>query len=241
MSLKDTSVYFFDEIDSTNSEARRRLLSGLALPALFIARRQTAGRGRRGRSFYSEGGLYMTLALPPQSAFDAVPITACAASATAMAIEELCGVKTGIKWVNDIFVSGKKVCGILAEAVTDPETGKALGLIIGVGVNLNNAIPEELEGIACSIICPDLSPETLAKAITDKMLAAFSNKQAYMAYYRTHSMVLGQKVRYIQNDVTYDAVALDIDDMGGLKVLHPDGTTQTLTSGEVTLRIKTDG
>ncbi len=241
MSLKDTSVYFFDEIDSTNSEARRRLLSGIDLPALYIARRQTAGRGRRGRSFYSEGGLYMTLALPPQVTFEAVPITAYAASAVAMAIEELCGAEAGIKWVNDIFVSGKKVCGILAEAVTEPETGKALGVIIGVGVNLNNAIPEELEGVAGSISCPDLSPETLAKAITDKMLAAFGNKQTYMAYYRTRSIVVGQRVRYIHNDVIYDALALDVDDMGGLIVRHPDGTVHTLTSGEVTLRIKTDG
>lgn len=241
MSLNENSVFYFDEIDSTNSEARRRILSGLSLPALFVSRRQTAGRGRRGRSFYSRGGLYMTLALPPQVTLDEVPVTTLAAAAVAKALEELCGVDVGIKWVNDIFVSGKKVCGILAEAVADPDTGRPLGLIIGVGVNLNTTIPEELEGIAGSITCTRVSYAELAEAITEKLLTAFYSREEYMAYYRARSVVIGKDIRYTQNGVTYDAQAVGIDDMGGLTVRHTDGVTLTLTSGEITLRLKTDG
>lgn len=236
---KDIEVCVFDEIDSTNSEAVRRLKADIVPPALFVAERQTAGRGRRGRSFHSSGGgLYMTLALK-SSPSDTVGLTALAAVAVAETIENLTGISAGIKWVNDIYIDGKKVCGILCEAVADNQTGEMSAVIIGIGINLRvKAFPEELRNVAGNIDCKSLSKNLLAANITNRILELINSDEDYISTYKQKSIVLGKDICYIKNGVKYEAVAADIEKNGGLTVINTDGTTEILNSGEITLRIK---
>ena len=140
------------QTDSTSSEARRRLLAGEMPPFALSALRQTAGRGRQGRAFFSpEGGVYLTVALPTDAlpVTEAVPLTVRAAVSVAESIEAQAGLSLGIKWVNDLYFRGKKVAGILAEAVTDPETGRLRAILVGVGINLtpppaDTSFPDDL-------------------------------------------------------------------------------------------------
>src|SRR3712207_2453944 len=124
-------------------------------PLFVVSNKQTSGRGRLGRTFFSPAstGVYMTIAMKPTFDFDkALYVTMSTAVAVCKAIEEVSGVRAKIKWVNDIFVGGKKVCGILTEAQTNFETGKINGLVIGIGINcFSNNMPEDIQNIAGSI------------------------------------------------------------------------------------------
>ena len=118
------SAVYLEEVDSTNLEAKRRILAGSLEASLVVADRQSAGRGRMGRSFYSPrgSGVYCTLALEANMPMErAVSLTGAAAVAVMRAIRRLTGVQTSIKWVNDLYLDEKKVCGILAESLSLPE------------------------------------------------------------------------------------------------------------------------
>lgn len=235
---KQFDVFRFDEIDSTNNEAKRQIEKGLELPALFVADRQTAGRGRRGKSFFSEGGLYMTLALTPSKvAEENVKITSIAAVAVSKALEKLTKQAVDVKWVNDIYLNDKKICGILAEAVADQD-GKIKAVIIGVGVNLNvSEFPDDISDIAGTISCPNLDKMVLAEEISCQILEIMKSGSNYMEYYKSKSIVLGKTISYLKNSVWLEGVAVDINDEGGLIVKTVDGKTDTLTSGEISIRI----
>lgn len=236
---KELKVYTFDEIDSTNSEAKRQVLNGVTMPSLFVADRQTMGRGRRGKSFFSKGGLYMTLAADVGwSAEQTVKITTIAAVAVAKAIEKLTDQEVGIKWVNDIYLKGRKICGILAEAVYDND-GRIKVVIIGVGVNLNvKGFPDDISDIAGSLICPTLDKMVLAEEISHRILDIIENNSDYMEYYKARSVVLGKPIAFLKNNVWYDGVATDINDAGELVVMCDNGKTEILSSGEISLRLK---
>lgn len=152
--LPDVDIIVYDAIDSTNNEAKRMLSSGYAGEALLVANSQTAGRGRRGRSFESPaGGLYMTLILQEGAiAGEPTNVTMAAAVAVSHALSELCHVDSAIKWVNDVLVDGLKVCGILSEGTSDLETGGMQNVAVGIGVNLGPAVfSKELDGIAGTV------------------------------------------------------------------------------------------
>lgn len=240
--IKGLAIYLHREIDSTNNEAKRRIAAGEGGVFLTVAEGQTAGRGRQGKSFYSpEGsGIYMTLAMPTDLPFaDAAWVTTAAAVAVFSAIRDTCGIETQIKWVNDLYKDGKKVCGILTEAISDLETGRIHHLVIGIGLNWRtDAFPAELSEIATSLSPAGVSRNRMIGAIVDAVFDVFrQNDGAYLDLYRRHSMVLGKDITYIQNGVKYEALALDIDEHGGLLVEHPDGSRATLSSGEISLRL----
>jgi len=140
--LKDPQVEIkiFDAISSTNLEARQLAVSGIAGHGSFVvAMEQTAGRGRRGREFYSPkgSGIYLSVILEPKGTLEgSLLITTAAATAVYKAVKEVCGVKLGIKWVNDLYKDNRKICGILTEAVTDFESGNIEFAIVGIGLNL---------------------------------------------------------------------------------------------------------
>lgn len=255
-SLRNMALFVYDITDSTNLEARRFVLGeNPTAPAVFIARQQTAGRGRLGRGFYSpKDGLYLSIVIKP--AFDmsrASQVTVAAAAATSEAIDAVCGCDSRIKWVNDIYVNNKKVCGILTEAATDFETGQIDSLIIGIGINTSDrSFPPELAGIAGSV--PAVSGEELtghekaqlAASIIEKVLRYTKDLSGFMDSYRDRSMVIGKRITVYtgtyRKDPTQElggksARALGIDDSGGLIVEYDDGTRQTLTSGEVSIRV----
>ena len=123
-------IKIFDAISSTNLEARQLAVSGMAGHGSFVvAMEQTVGRGRRGREFYSPkgSGIYLSVILEPKGTLEgSLLITTAAATAVHKAVKEVCGVKLGIKWVNDLYKDNRKVCGILTEAVTDFESGNML-------------------------------------------------------------------------------------------------------------------
>lgn len=237
--VRDVSVFLYDELDSTNAEARRLLSAGQAHgAALVLAEAQHAGRGRRGRAFYSPArtGLYMTLALAPQSeTASIVRVTTAAAVAVALAIESLTTAKPQIKWVNDIFLDNRKICGILAENVADDAGNQRV--IVGVGVNIATEFPEALANVAGSLNAA-ISRNHLAAEIVNRLQALTENLDdtSYLDAYRARSSVLGQAISYEQNGEVRRGTALYVDDMGGLIVRRANGSIETLQSGEITVR-----
>ena len=228
-------------VDSTNSEAVRMLKAGIEPPFVILTERQQNGRGRRGRNFFSSGGLYMSLALPI-TAIEAheARLTSLAAVAVCRAVQKLCGISVGIKWVNDIYLKQKKICGILTEAVFDSKTSASLGTVIGIGVNLNvsgDDFPSELKDIAGVLECKKISREALAAQIVHEIFDLLENGD-FADEYAAKSIVLGRKIFYEKNGCRYDALAMSIDNSGGLHVLNDDGTPAVLTGGEITLRLK---
>ncbi len=239
---KGLRVFVFKETDSTNNEAKRMLADGRRENFLVAAEHQTGGRGRNGRRFYSpsRAGIYMTLAIHPgPGAANPVSITTAAAVAVVRAIEKLTDKKPLIKWVNDIFLDGGKICGILTEAIMDVETGTIQSVIVGIGVNVSAVeLPEELNGIAAALEPSGLTRNRLAAEIINQImaLAADLSDKSYLEDYRARSMVLGKRIAYCQNGVFRQATAVGIDENGGLLIRNDDGGTETLTSGEISVR-----
>ena len=176
LELAQLDLRVFDEIDSTNLEAKRLAMTGLSRCAV-IADRQTAGRGRLGRSFYSPPGcgIYTSLLLRPRpdQLADVTLLTTAAGVAVCRALEKAAGVQAEIKWVNDLYLNGKKICGILTEGVTDFESGMIESIVIGYGVNFRDDahLPEELRPIVGSVFGAE-PPTVTRSALAAAMLAA---------------------------------------------------------------------
>jgi BirA family biotin operon repressor/biotin-[acetyl-CoA-carboxylase] ligase len=235
----------FKEIDSTNNEAKRYVSEGGVLPALLLAERQTEGRGRMGRSFYSSDnkGVYITVVMKAEAGDEAfLRATAVSAVCAVESIKELFGISTEIKWVNDIYYQSKKVAGILAESfVVDGERYVA----VGFGINLYTQIPESLRDIAISLFpeYPDsytlnMQRDALANRIAEKLLSVIEKNSFadYMAKYRSLSCVIGRKILFSENGNDYIASALDINDEGALIVELSDGSVKNLSTGEISLK-----
>lgn len=238
---KQMEIDVYDTIDSTNSQAKRELSAGNVSEKLIVAQMQTAGRGRRGRSFYSpkDMGIYMSLILRPQlNLQDSLLITSAVAVAVCRALDRYAPGKIGIKWVNDIYLNGKKICGILTEAISDFELGALQSVIIGIGINLRpQEFPEELTQ-AASIGRSDISRNEVIGKVTNAVMEVLAHlKEAQvLAEYRKRSILLGKGITFEQNGNTCRATALDIDEHGGLVVRTEQGRVVTLNSGEITVR-----
>lgn len=244
---KELSIRVYEELDSTNREAKSLAAQGAAHGTVVIAGTQTAGRGRLGRTFSSPsgGGLYMSVILRPQMETElAVEITTAAAVAVCRAVEELSCEEPKIKWVNDVYLRNKKICGILTEAVTNVETGMIDSLIVGIGVNVSTHeqdFPEEVRRVATSIF-----PEGEAPASRNQTAAAILNElmdlcehlgtHAHMDEYRRRCFILGAKISFQKEGQTRIGVAERILDNGALEVRLDDGQTVLLQSGEVSVR-----
>jgi BirA family biotin operon repressor/biotin-[acetyl-CoA-carboxylase] ligase len=165
---------------------------------------------------------------------DAVTVTAAASVAVSEALDELCGEDCKIKWVNDIYLNNKKVCGILTEAMTKAE---GTVIIVGIGINCTTeAFPAEIAERAGSVGWVDR--EALAAAVVKKLMyfCRDLHKREWISEYRKRSLVLGEKINYTENSITKEAVAVDIDENGGL-VISEDGRLKTLSTGEITVRM----
>ena len=246
---QELQLQVYPTITSTNTVLKTLAAEDAPAGLVLIAGEQTAGRGRMGRSFYSpaDSGLYLSLLLRPRmSAVEATRLTACAAVAVAETIEELSGRQAQIKWVNDIFVDGRKVCGILTEASMDFESGMMHYVIIGLGVNTHvpaGDFPEELRGIAGAAFDTGSIPELrcrLAAGILDR-LAVYTEKPdapEVFAGYKRRSLVLGKAVNILSpGRELVPAEVLDLNEDYSLRVRLPDGSTADLNSGEVSVRV----
>ncbi len=241
---KDYKLHIFESIGSTNSFLKEEAARGAPDKTVCIATEQTAGRGRLGRSFYSpkNTGLYISFLYRPDfTALDATLLTTAAAVAFAKAITFVCEKDVMIKWINDIYLSSKKVCGILTEAVTDFESGRVESVVIGGGINITP--PEngfgELSEIATSLFGSgeDCDKNALATALINEMdKAVFDVKNPeIISYYREKSLVLGREVEVIGHKEIKSGIASDIDDSGHLIVVS-DGKKHKLHYGEISIR-----
>ncbi len=241
--VKALQIEVVDRLPGTNAALRSRADAGAREGLVLIAQAQSAGRGRGGHSFYSPpGGLYMSILLRPEiGARQAVGLTAMAAVAAARAAERLCGVPITIKWVNDLWKNGRKVCGILTEAGTDLESGQLEWLVVGIGLNLTSTAadwPEELARKAGSLYPGGPAPVSraaLAGAIARELLALCPAFDC-LDEYRARCFVPGHWVTVCAETETYAAKALAIDEEGRLVIQRENGRQEALRCGEVTTR-----
>ena len=252
--LAKNSIFVYKELDSTNNVAKKLIGEKREMPFLVVAESQTGGRGRMGRSFYSPpgSGIYMTLALRPElDVSRSVLMTTAASVAVCRGIRDLLGLECSIKWVNDIYLKGKKVCGILTEGITNFETGLVDALVIGIGINYRmpeGSFPEELQEIAGTLLKEDspsgLSPvrNKLVGSIADHLISLIDDldSREFMKEYRQRSQVLGKEIRFIDGTQrggrSQEGTVVDIDDNGGLVIRTRTGEQLTLNSGEITVR-----
>ena len=237
-------IHLHDTLESTNQTAKQLALEGAAHGTLVLAGHQTAGRGRKGRVFESPAGkgVYLSLVLRVSvPASEALAVTISAAVAVARAVKALCGLELGIKWVNDLYYQGKKVCGILTEAGTSVESGQLEWLVVGIGLNLTTSPadwPEELARTAGSLYPGGPAPVSravLAGAIARELLSLCPAFDC-LDEYRARCFVPGHWVTVCTGAETYAAKALSIDDAGRLVVEREGGRQVSLQHGEVSIR-----
>lgn len=233
-------------VTSTNTIAKELASQGAEEGTVIIAREQTEGRGRMGRTFYSpnSSGVYLSIILRPHlSIEDSLLITTATAVAVAKAIESVADVKAEIKWVNDIFVSGKKVCGILTEASLNFENGGLEYAVVGIGINIDTKdFPVDIKTIAGSLFTdkPNDTPVTstlvaeILNNISDCMSSLTDKK--YIKEYRDRSFLIGKEIIVIKGSITVPAIAVTIDERARLVVEYEDKTREALNSGEVSIR-----
>ena len=227
-------IYHYESIPSTNAEAKKMILEG-AREGILLAKHQSAGRGRLGRSFFSENGIFMSMILSPERfSFDPGFLTSAMAAATCRAITEQ-GFSVGIKWVNDIYFEGKKICGILSEGVSMGE--KTLAYVVGIGINVGNTeFPEEIQEIAASLPLDENAKQTLFLALLNHIERILSeNKEDILSYLKEKSTVLGKDIRFfgVKNG---EGTALGLDENGGLIVQTTENEKIILTGGEISVR-----
>lgn len=237
-------IHIYDTLQSSNLTAKQLALGGAPHGTLVLTAHQQAGRGRLGRRFESPAGkgVYLSLILRPTlSAADAQSATISAAVAVARAVKALCGLELGIKWVNDLYYQGRKVCGILTEAGTDMESGQLEWLVVGIGLNLTTSPadwPEELARTAGSLYPGGPAPVSravLAGAIARELLSLCPAFDC-LDEYRARCFVPGHWVTVCTGAETYAAKALFIDDAGRLVVEREGGRQIALQHGEVSIR-----
>lgn len=236
---------FHAVVDSTNQEAKRLAAAGAPHGTCVVANRQTAGKGRRGRSFCSppDSGIYLSMVLRPAlTSAEAVLVTAAAAVEVSRAILEVCGVEVGIKWINDLFLRGKKVGGILTEAVSDLETGLVEFIVLGVGINVYQnpgEFPLELGEVvgALSDGKTRFSRNALAAALVSRLyrIDSLLSSLSFLDEYRSRSIVLGRPV--VLRDSGEEALAESIDDQARLHLRMKDGSERVLWNGEISIRL----
>jgi BirA family biotin operon repressor/biotin-[acetyl-CoA-carboxylase] ligase len=230
-----------DSVDSTNNRLKELAEAGAPEGTAVVAREQTAGRGTGDRTFFSPAGegLYLSVLLRPRvAAEELLTLTGWVAAAVREAIEKACGAPCQIKWLNDIYLNGKKLCGILAELSPTLDW-----VVVGIGVNLTQtahtfreqgleeiATSLELEG--CSVTAEELTRSLLEEL--EEMYRAFPrNKAEYLCRYRAHCMTVGRQVEYHENGALYRGNACGVDDTFALVVEGPKGR-KAVRSGRVT-------
>lgn len=243
----DIFIQIYDCAESTNQTAKRAAVAGEAgHGGLILARSQSAGRGRRGRTFYSPdcAGIYMSVILEPKGTLqESLMITTSAATAVYRAVKKVCGIELDIKWVNDLYLDGKKVCGILTEAITDFESGEIQYAIVGIGLNVyeeENGFPPELQSCAGALYsnreCAEAADRNqLIAEIVNQLLEEVRDLHI-SAEYLEKNMIPGHEIQIIDGDRSRNAWAVEIVSDGRLRVREEDGRENLLSYGEVSIR-----
>ncbi len=237
-----------ETVDSTNSEAERRLAAGEPVPMVILAREQTRGRGRRGRPWHSaaNGNLYSTFVFRPHLEVGRLQdFTLWMGVNVAELIESFCRLRPGLKWPNDVHLNGRKAGGMLTEARVDAE--EVRDLVFGLGLNVNGRaadLPAELRRTATSLAEEASAPIDLNKfaaALISRVTRAYaefvdgSYRETFAARWEAHDLLRGQPVTVVAGARTHRGTAAGIDAEGSLLVRGADGRTERFRAGEVTL------
>jgi BirA family biotin operon repressor/biotin-[acetyl-CoA-carboxylase] ligase len=238
------SVYYLQDVDSTSTYCKALARDGAPEGTAVIAKRQSGGRGRMGRSFHSpEGGLYMTVLLRPKcKAEELMHLTCLIGVAAANAVESVSGIRPGLKWINDLVIGTKKVGGILVEMSLLPG-GYVDYALVGIGINCRDDIAPELSEIATALdreTGREISPAALAAALLCEINAQYQalidRKSDIMEAYRKQCVTLNREVLLLRGEEQKKAFALSVTDDGGLLVQYPDGAQEVIASGEASVR-----
>jgi len=235
---KNIEITVLDSTDSTNTRLKEMAKQGAPDMSVLIARHQTNGRGRQGRSFFSpvDTGLYMSILIRPESPSDIQLMTIRTANAVCRAIKRTSPCDPEIKWVNDIYCNKKKVCGILCEAEFSPDGRNIDSLIVGIGINCTtseSSFPEDIRDIASSISLETSKSELAADVIAEFWDELIRDADAVLNEYRARSMITGKYISFTESGKEQRAYVTGITDEGNLIVRLLSGEERTLFSGEV--------
>lgn len=246
---REGQMICYEVTDSTNTRLKELAQNGATAGTVAIANEQTAGKGRLGRSFQSDKntGIYMSMLMRPQGGLEHISeITAWVAVCVSRAIEKVVGVTPGIKWVNDVVLNGKKICGILTELSVEGESGSIQYLIVGIGLNVHTKVedfPEEIRQKASSIdeqTGKYVNRAQLAAAVVEELDAMFAKwpegKEEYLSYYREHCVTTKKQVRLLRGKEERFGYAEEVTEDFHLRVCYEDGTKEEVSSGEVSVR-----
>ena len=241
-------MLYFKSIDSTNTRAKELARANALHGTVLIADSQTGGRGRLGRSFHSPAasGIYMSVIIRPNCRPDQLMHLTCAAAVAACdAVEKATGIRPGVKWINDLVYGRRKLAGILTELGLT-SNGMVDYAIIGIGINCSQKegdFPEEIQNIATSLEMIAERPVDRAKiaaALIEELekisRVLISGQEELMRRYQADCVTLGQRISLLRGDVVRHGQAMQLDAQGGLVVRFDDGHTETVNSGEVSIR-----
>ena len=240
--------HFFEELDSTNTRIKAMAKSGAPHGTVLIADRQTGGKGRMGRSFHSPGGvgIYLSILLRPDcNPTELLHLTCATAVAMCNAVEKSSGFRPGIKWTNDLVHGKRKLGGILTELGLTPK-GMVDYAIIGIGINccqqLSDFAPDiqTIAGSLSMVTETEIDRSKVAAAMMDALYGMSENllsgKESVLERYRKDCITVGQEISLVRGEEIRHGHAMDVDDAGALVVRFSDGHTETINSGEVSIR-----
>ena len=241
------TLHWYPDIDSTNTQAKLLAKAGAPHGTVLVAGHQTGGRGRMGRTFQSPDGqgVYLSVILRPNCMPAQLMHLTCAAGVAMMqAVEAVSGIRPQMKWINDLVVDRKKLGGILTEMSVDK--GLVDYAVVGIGINCLQQpedFPPEIAGLATSLSLAaghPITPAKLAAAMVEALWkmdrTLFSEKAQLMAEYKENCITLGKEIQVIRQEQIRRGKALDLDAEGGLLVQYEDGSVETVSSGEVSVR-----
>lgn len=243
---KNLSIHVENQVTSTNTLVKEAGACGAPEGYVLVANQQTEGRGRYGRSFYSpeSTGIYFSILLRPKMEVnEAATITTIAAVSVAKAIQKVTGKEVQIKWVNDLFFQGSKICGILTEGALNMESKGMDYVVVGIGLNVKlpqNGFPKELELIATSL--ETKGQEESRNRLVAECLNCFFHyynqlpQRNYVEEYRKRSLILGKEILVMSTENGIPARAIDIDEDCHLLVEYENKKQEWLSSGEVSIR-----
>lgn len=245
----EAEIRVYDCVDSTNAVVRQLAEEGAKHGCTVIARQANGRPWANGEKLLFASRrrvIYERAAAPRFSAEQAQMITVAAAAAVACAAQAVCGEEAQIKWVNDVYCRGRKVCGILTEASVSCETGGIHYAVLGIGVNIlpPQELPQELENVVGSLLtetsCAAEVTEALAAEILNRFFAYYETleEKPFMEEYRRRSFIPGHEINVIRGGLIRPAYAVEIDEEARLLVRYPDGQTEALACGEVSVRLQ---
>jgi len=248
--LYDNSFTFhiLDTVDSTSTFLRELYENGARNKTVAIANEQTNGRGRKGKKFFSpaDAGIYMSVLIKPDFPLDKPAIiTTSAAVSVCRAIKKVLNIQPQIKWVNDIYIDNKKVCGILTESITSFQNPKKKAIILGIGINIfkpNIDYPPEILDIAAPIIKDDciiegVKERLVAEILNEFSVVLYSDRTQIYSEYKKMLFLIGKKIRVLSLE-DYDAEVLDLAKDYSLIIKKENGDIINLFSGEISINVE---